>query len=92
VDVEGVLGAENPMSGILGAALGESAAEAQARIEEAKKGAKDLSGFVRKKEKKPDAATSTLETNGKRKAKNPADDTEGVKKAKVEEAVPATDA
>lgn len=87
VDVEGVLGADNPMSGILGAALGESAADAQARIEEAKKGAKDLSGLVRKKEKKPDAA----ETHGKRKAEEPADGTEEAKKAKVEEAALPTE-
>ncbi|KAM0808658.1 putative Tetratricopeptide SHNi-TPR domain-containing protein [Seiridium cardinale] len=93
VDVEGVLGAENPMSGILGAALGESPAEAQARIAEAKKGANDLSGFVRKKEKKPDAAAPAPEpeTNGKRKAEEPADSSEEAKKAKVEATAPATE-
>lgn len=86
MDVEGVLGADNPMSGILGAALGESPAQAQARIEEAKKGAKDLSGLVRKKEKKPEAAEPEPEpeTNGKRKAEEPAEGTDEAKKAKVE--------
>lgn len=87
--MEGVLGAENPLSGILGASFGESAAEAQARVEEAKKGAKDLSGLVRKKEKKPEATEAVAETNGKRKANDPADGSEDAKKAKVEEAAPA---
>lgn len=86
VDLEGVLGAENPMTGILGAALGESPADAQARIEEAKKGATDLSSLVRKKEKKPEATETAPETNGKRKAEEIADGSEDTKKAKVEEA------
>ncbi|KAI1850757.1 hypothetical protein JX266_004039 [Neoarthrinium moseri] len=90
VDVEGVLGAENPMTGILGAALGESPAQAQARIEEAKKGATDLSGFVRKKEKKAEPSPGP-ETNGKRKAED-AVEGEDPKKAKTEEAAPATEA
>jgi HAT1-interacting factor 1 len=84
MDVEGVLGADNPMSGILGAALGESPAQAQARIDEAKKGAKDLSGLVRKKEKKPEPEPEP-ETNGKRKADDPAEGTDEAKKAKVED-------
>lgn len=45
------------MGGILGAALGESAVQTEARIEEAKKTATDLTGLVRKKNKP--AATST---------------------------------
>ncbi|KAH6652766.1 hypothetical protein BKA67DRAFT_301064 [Truncatella angustata] len=87
VDVEGVLGAENPMSGLLGATLGETSADAQARIEEAKKGAKDLSGLVRKKEKKPEPVEPAAETNGKRKADEPADGADEAKKAKVDEPV-----
>ncbi|KAI9736486.1 MAG: hypothetical protein M1818_005996 [Claussenomyces sp. TS43310] len=39
----------NPMGGILGATLGESPAEAQARIDEAKRTATDLTGLVRRK-------------------------------------------
>lgn len=39
------------MGGILGAALGESAEQTQARVEEAKKTATDLTGLVRKKNK-----------------------------------------
>lgn len=43
--------ADQAMGGILGAALGESAEQTQARIEEAKKSANDLTGLVRKKAK-----------------------------------------
>lgn len=42
----------DPMGGILGAALGESSTETEARIEEAKKTATDLTGLVRKKDKR----------------------------------------
>lgn len=85
VDVEGALGAENPMTGLLGAALGESKAETEARIQEAKKNATDLSGLVRKKEKKAEAETEAAGTNGKRKAEEPALGVEEVKRAKTEE-------
>lgn len=87
-----MLGADaTPLGGILGAALGESAAETKARVEEAKKTATDLSGLVRKKNKEapaPDAApvpaaAPEAESNGKRKAEEPAEESEA-KKAKVE--------
>lgn len=81
------------MGGILGATLGESPAEAQARIEEAKKTAKDLTGLVRRKAKAPEAAEGSANgangtsTNGKRKAEDlEEEDGEGSKKAKVEDA------
>ncbi len=84
------------MGGILGATLGESPAEAQARIEEAKKTAKDLTGLVRRKAKAPEAAegsthnTNGTATNGKRKAEDlEEEDAENSKKAKVEDAVEA---
>jgi HAT1-interacting factor 1 len=84
------------MGGILGATLGESPAEAQARIEEAKKTAKDLTGLVRRKAKAPEAAeesangTSGTAANGKRKAEDlEEDDVESSKKARVEDAVEA---
>jgi HAT1-interacting factor 1 len=83
------------MGGILGATLGESPAEAQSRIEEAKKTAKDLTGLVRRKAKAPEAAggsangTSGTAANGKRKAEDLEDDVESSKKAKVEDAVEA---
>lgn len=70
----------DPMGGILGAALGESNAETEARIQEAKKTATDLSGLVRKKEKK---ATPAAVANGKRKAEEGAAG-EGSKKARTE--------
>lgn len=79
------------MGGLLGAALGgESAAEKESRIEEAKKTATDLTGLVRKKvkdEAPPAAAaadaTEAGKTNGqhatngsaKRKAEEPAEGT-----------------
>ncbi|KAF4417637.1 HAT1-interacting factor 1 [Fusarium acutatum] len=90
IDAKDILGADaGPIGGILGAALGESAAETKARVDEAKKTATDLSGLVRKKNKdesaeEPEAARAPeAETNGKRKAEEPAEDTE-TKKAKVE--------
>ena len=60
------------MGGILSATLGESPADAAARIEEAKKTATDLTGLVRRKAK-PEASTpepDTNGTNGKRKAED----------------------
>lgn len=80
------------MGGILGAALGESAEQTQARIEEAKKTATDLTGLVRKKAKeepKPAESQANGENSSKRKAEEPAGD-EASKKAKIEE--PTTDA
>ncbi|KAF4985020.1 hypothetical protein FDECE_16888 [Fusarium decemcellulare] len=88
IDAKGLLGADdNPLGGILGAAIGESAAETKARVDEAKKTATDLSGLVRKKNKDAPAdapvAAPEAESNGKRKAEEPAEDPEA-KKAKVE--------
>ncbi|KAF4979824.1 hypothetical protein FZEAL_4040 [Fusarium zealandicum] len=82
IDAKGLLGADaDPLGGILGAAIGESAAETKARVDEAKKTATDLSGLIRKKNK--DEAAPGAEANGKRKAEEPAEDSEA-KKAKVE--------
>lgn len=95
MDVDSMLGADNPMSGILGAALGESKADTVARVEAAKKNANDLSGLVRRKAKKDDEPApapasdkAETETNGsKRKAEEPAEsDGENSKKTKVDEA------
>lgn len=79
------------MGGILGAALGESAVETEARIEEAKKTATDLTGLVRKKGKaaaSPAVAVeaSASEPNGnKRKAEEQEDEGgEATKKARTE--------
>ncbi|KAH7026199.1 uncharacterized protein B0I36DRAFT_330086 [Microdochium trichocladiopsis] len=96
VDVDSMLGADNPMSGILGAALGESSSETAARVEQAKKNATDLSGLVRKKAKKEEPATPPADTNGsgsKRKAEDDepaAADHEAPKKARVDDDDDAT--
>ncbi|KAI0451141.1 hypothetical protein F5B21DRAFT_516979 [Xylaria acuta] len=86
VDMNAALGEDNPLTGLLGQALGgESSLEQTARVEEAKKNAKDLSGLVRKKAKAEPEPESN--GNGKRKAKeDPADGQEcATKKAKVDE-------
>ena len=69
----GTIDGENPLSGILGSILGESPEAQKARIEEASKGANDLTQLV--KRKKP-AHSETLTASraapmkggGKRKA------------------------
>ncbi|KAI0506280.1 hypothetical protein F5B22DRAFT_624302 [Xylaria bambusicola] len=86
VDMDAALGKDNPLTGLLGQALGESSAEQTARVEEAKKNAKDLSGLVRKKAKEePKPEPEPEESNGKRKAEEPADGQEDAKRAKTEE-------
>lgn len=92
VDLQATLEAATgeAMQGILGSVLGESAAQTEARIEEAKKTATDLTGLVRKKKKDEPAAAVEAPANGtgsngtKRKAEEPADE-DVSKKAKVEE-------
>ncbi|TLS31044.1 hypothetical protein PpBr36_03266 [Pyricularia pennisetigena] len=80
MDVDAMLGKDNPLGGILGAALGESAAQVEARIEEAKKTATDLTGLVRKKaapkeaEAETESGDKTAETNGSNKRKLEEDD------------------
>lgn len=82
IDTKDLMGqGANPLGGILGAAVGESSAEAQARINEATKTATDLSGLVRKKKPKDEA---TADSNGKRKAEDEPED-ESSKRAKTEE-------
>jgi HAT1-interacting factor 1 len=79
----------NPTGGILGATLGESPAEAAARIEEAKKTANDLTGLIRRKAKTdtatPAPTASTNGSNGKRKAEDDAEESDS-KKVKVDAA------
>lgn len=77
--------------GILGASAGETPAAAQARIEEAKKTATDLTGLVRRKKNPKASETSTPEPstqggNGKRKAEDDGGDSDSAKKTKVEDA------
>ncbi|ELR08290.1 hypothetical protein VC83_08366 [Pseudogymnoascus destructans] len=65
-------------SGLIGSMLGETAAQTAQRVEEAKKGATDLSGMVRRKEKKE------VNGNGKRSAEEAGEgNEEGGKKTKV---------
>ena len=96
---------ENFLGGILGSILGETPAQQKARIEEATKGANDLSGMIKKKKKpavaetaNPDMSvaatetTTTTTTNGKRKAEDGGAD-DGVKsgkKVKFEDDAPTT--
>ena len=63
----------DPLSGILGSILGEPEVAQRARIEEASKGANDLTGLVKRKKASngslPQSATiETLKTKGKRKS------------------------
>ncbi|KAI0971609.1 hypothetical protein F4678DRAFT_472561 [Xylaria arbuscula] len=91
VDMNAALGQDNALTGLLGQAFGESSSEQAARVEEAKKNAKDLSGLVRKKAKEEPKPQSE-ESNGKRKAEEPADGEEDSKKTKVEENAAAAEA
>ncbi|OLN85560.1 NASP-related protein sim3 [Colletotrichum chlorophyti] len=102
IDVNAALGGDG-VGGILGAALGESSAQTQARIEEAKKTATDLTGLVRKKKKEePKPAEESIEeskaagaqatgeeSNGTKRKAEPAEEDESSKKARVEGATEA---
>ena len=62
----------NPLSGILGSILGESDTTQKSRIEEASKGAKDLTGLVKRKKASTapsphPVASEDPKMNGKRK-------------------------
>jgi len=73
------------MGGILGTILGESPADAAARVEEAKKTATDLTGMVRKKAKPVhDTSPNGKSTNGKRKAEDDVEESESKKVKFVE--------
>jgi len=78
------LGEDNPLTGLLGKAIGETPFDQTARVEEAKRNARDLSGLVRKKAKEQ-PTQEPEETNGKRKAEEPVEGEEEAKKTKVEE-------
>jgi hypothetical protein len=83
--------AANAMGGLFGATAGQSTAEAEARIEEAKKTATDLTGLVRKKKAKEESGNGETNGHGKRKAEELADSApeSDSKKAKVEADVEA---
>lgn len=87
IDTKKLLGGdENPVAGLFGAAMaGETAAQAQARANEASKNATDLSSLVRKKpQEKAPSPSNVSETSNKRKAEDDAEEEESAKKAKVE--------
>lgn len=96
VDLSAALGGSSvdPISGILGAELGESSSQTAARIEEAKKSANNISGLVRKKAKEEaNGRDANGVAGGKRKADEGAmegvekGNGEGSKKARVEDAM-----
>ena len=88
----GTLDGSDPLSGILGSILGESPAAQKARLEEASKGAQDLTNLVKRKkggksEAVRPAESPILQSNGKRRA-DFAEDVEEVgigKKARISE-------
>lgn len=57
----------NPLAGVLGQMLGETPAQQKKRLEDATKGANDLSGLVKHKKKASAKSTEPVEGNGKRK-------------------------
>lgn len=67
----GTIDGSNPLNGILGSILGESPAAQKARLEEASKGAMDLTNLVKRKKPAENeaskAAETEIQTNGKRK-------------------------
>lgn len=89
----GVLGTSNGACSIVGTKEGETRAEADARIEEAKKNATDLSGLARKKAPKPkpeaeptvEQGSLLLSSHLKRKPEDDADSQGVSKKTKVDE-------
>lgn len=87
--MQAALGGE-AIGGLLGGLMGQPADQAEARIEEAKKTATDLTGLVRKKTKPapaaPAAAPAAAEpSNGKRKADDDIVVEDATKKPRTEE-------
>lgn len=79
----GTIDGATPLSGILGSILGESAAEQKARLEEATKGAHDLTNLVKRKKPAAEGRQEELQTtaangNGKRKLEPVEDQDEAV--------------
>lgn len=77
----------NPLSGILGSILGESAAAQKARLDEASEGANDLTGLVRRKKgsdtASPQPVADEASRTGKRKFGEDVVDVGTKKKAKL---------
>lgn len=87
--MQAALGGE-AIGGLLGGLIGQPAEKAEARIEEAKKTATDLTGLVRKKTKPAPAAAApeaaAEPSNGKRKAEDDVVMDDATKKPRTEEA------
>lgn len=90
----GTIDGANPLSGILGSILGESAAAQKARVEEATKGAHDLTNLVKRKKPVSEGRqdldkASTTNGNGKRKVEfeGEVEEVGTAKKAKTANAV-----
>lgn len=88
----GTIDGSNPLSGILGSILGESPAAQKARLEEASKGAKDLTNLIKRKkpaegEASKDSESHDIQTNGKRKVgfRGEVEEVGTGKKAKISE-------
>lgn len=90
----GTIDGSDPLGGILGSILGESPAAQKARLEEASKGAKDLTNLIRRKKPATGEASKaserySIQGNGKRKVdfKDDVEEVSSGKKAKISDGV-----
>jgi len=88
----GATDGSNPLGGLLGSILGESAAQQKKRIEDATKGANDLTGMVRKKKIEPASSSAAAPVaasveggQGKRKLDETTEAATNGKRAKIED-------
>lgn len=86
----GTIDGSNPLSGILGSILGESPAAQKARLEEASKGANDLTNLIKRRKPVEGEASKAseldgIQSNGKRKVdfKDEVEEASSGKKAKI---------
>lgn len=86
----GTIDGSNPLSGILGSILGESPAAQKARLEEASKGANDLTNLIKRRKPAEGEASKAseidgLQSNGKRKVdlRDEVEEASSGKKAKI---------
>ena len=86
----GTIDGSNPLSGILGSILGESPAAQKARLEEASKGANDLTNLIKRRKPAEGEASKAseldgIQSNGKRKVdfRDEVEEGSSGKKAKI---------
>ena len=86
----GTIDGSNPLSGLLGSMLGESPAAQKARLEEASKGANDLTSLIKRRKPAEGEASKAseldgIQSNGKRKVdcRDEVEETSNGKKAKI---------